>query len=683
MALFVGTDIGGTFTDIVGFDAERQTLSFGKKLTNRGDLVEGVVSCLHDVGLAPRSVDVLKHGTTQVINTLLERKGARTALVTTAGFKDILEIGRAGRPVAFDLHYKREAPLVERSMCFEVDERIDARGAVVRPLTPAALASLKNALEAARVEAVAISFLNAYANPDHERQVAKYLRESLPGVYVAAGSELSREWYEYERTSTAAANAYIGPRAAGYVDRFDRRLAEERFGGVFYMMGSNGGVLPVARAREQPIALIESGPIGGCVGASVYAKQLGIRGLVAFDMGGTTAKCALVEDGFFEIQGSYYVGGYDRGLPLRTPVLDIVEVGTGGGSIAYLDGRRLRVGPRSAGSEPGPVCFGKGGRDPTVTDANLVLGRISGSRFLNGALPLDAAAAREAMAEKIGSGLGYQGTAAWEDVAAGILTLANAQMATAIKEITIERGKDVRDFVLFAFGGGGPMHGIDLARELRIPRVIVPPEPGNFSALGMLFADARVDDMQSFRLSMAELGAGTLGERTEEMRERVRRTLSKDFGAETAVYEYQAEMRFKGQKHSLRVPFSPMDDGKALAGRLFASYLRKYGHVDEQSPVEVIGVRVAGFASTGTPDVRLIHKFPPAGRPTPREHREVRFSSSPARVRTSVYARESLPRDFEIVGPVIVEEFGATTVVGPDERLRVGTFGEMAVELAI
>src|SRR5579871_3083318 len=237
MALFVGTDIGGTFTDIVGFDAERQTLSFGKKLTNRGDLVEGVVSCLHDVGLAPRSVDVLKHGTTQVINTLLERKGARTALVTTAGFKDILEIGRAGRPVAFDLHYKREAPLVERSMCFEVDERIDARGAVVRPLTPAALASLKNALEAARVEAVAISFLNAYANPDHERQVAKYLRESLPGVYVAAGSELSREWYEYERTSTAAANAYIGPRAAGYVDRFDRRLAEERFGGVFYMMG--------------------------------------------------------------------------------------------------------------------------------------------------------------------------------------------------------------------------------------------------------------------------------------------------------------------------------------------------------------------------------------------------------------------------------------------------------------
>ena len=681
MALFVGTDIGGTFTDIVGFHSDTGTLSFGKKLTNRDDLVEGVVSCLHEVKLDPSSIDLLKHGTTEVINTLLERRGARTALVVTAGFRDLLEIGRAGRPVAFDLDYAREPPLIERNLCFEIGERIDARGEIVLPLDRCQLQSLAAALKRAEVDAIAISLLNSYLNPIHEIEIARFLRDELPGVYITTGCELSREWFEYERTSTAVANAYIGPRTAGYVNRFDERLAAESFHGVFYMMGSNGGVLPVNRARQQPIALIESGPIGGCVGASVYAKALNINHIIAFDMGGTTAKCALVENGFFDIQASYFIGGYDRGLPLRTPVLDIVEVGTGGGSIASVEGQRLRVGPKSAGSEPGPVCFGRGGTEPTVTDANLVLSRISGGRFLNGSLPLDAAGAEAAVMERVGSKLGYAGRSSLDEVASGILTLANMQMATAIKEITIERGRDVRDFVLFAFGGGGPLHGVDLARELRIPKVIIPPEPGNFSALGMLFANARVDDVRSLRIDVNDVVAASFAETLAEMEARVTTTLHQDFSAESIFFELRAEMRFRGQKHSLRIPFTDGEEGAALKRNFFDAYRRRYGHVDEQSQVEIIGIRVAGFATTEIPDLGRIKRIAEGPSSAQREFRDVYSAMTGKRVSTPVYSRDQLTRGFIATGPLIIEEFGSTTVIGPGDTVELGDYGELSVNL--
>ena len=682
MSLFVGTDIGGTFTDVVGYDSSAGKLTFGKKLTNRSDLVEGVMSCLDEVALPLAAIDTLKHGTTQVINTLVERSGARTALVTTAGFRDIVEIGRAGRPIAFDLNYTREAPLVERELCIELAERINAQGEVVTPIAADDLDRLVARLTELDVEAVAVSFLNAYLNPVHEIAVTELLRERMPHAYVTAASELSREWFEYERTSTAVANAYVGPKTKGYVKRFDNKLSEAAFPGLFYMMGSNGGVLPVKRTMEQPIALVESGPIGGCVGAAVYANHLGLERLIAFDMGGTTAKCALVEGGLSEVQDTYYVGGYDRGIPLRTPVLDIVEVGTGGGSIAYVEGARLHVGPISAGSDPGPVCFGRGGEKPTVTDTNLILGRIGGARFLNGQLPLDIAAANDAIAGEICRPLGYTAEADTDRVADGILTLANAQMATAIKEITIERGRDVREFALFVFGGGGPLHGVELARELGIPQVIVPPEPGNFSALGMLFADARVDEVQSFRLDVEDLSASALQAQIRDLKARAEQTLQDDFAATSVTFEHQAEMRFRGQRHSLRVVFAPDDDGAKLRRNFFAEYLRKYGHVDEHNPVEIIGVRVAGFAATYTPDIATVKQMPAAQSVDPREIREVFFANAETRVSTSVFEREKLPVGFEADGPAIVEEFGSTTVVGPGDHLRVGELGEMTIDVA-
>jgi N-methylhydantoinase A len=678
VALYVGSDIGGTFTDVVGFDSAQGKLYFGKQLTNRDDLAEGVLDCLEGIGLKPRTIDLLKHGTTQVINTLLERRGARTALVTTAGFRDLLEIGRAGRPVAFQLDYEREPPLVERELRLEIDERIDAHGRVVRPLRPAALAELAAELRELRVDAIAVSFLNAYLNPEHELAAARYLRQEFPAAYIATGSELSREWFEYERSATAVANAYVGPRTSTYIDRFDTRLYAANFGGLFHLMASNGGVLTAQRAKESPIALIESGPIGGCVGAAVYADHLGIRNMIAFDMGGTTAKCALIENGQFEVQPTYYVGGYDRGFPLRSSVLDIVEVGTGGGSIAHVRNGRVFVGPQSAGSDPGPACFNRGGSKATVTDINLLLGRIGGGRFLDGELSLDADIARQVVTTEIAQPLGYDDSAL-DNVAAGVLALANAQMATAINEITTERGRDARDFTLFVFGGGGPLHGIDLARELRIKRVVIPPEPGNFSALGMLFADARADETRSLLLDLVPESVNLLQTAARRMIESVKRSLEHDFEGASMTFEIVSEMRFKGQRHSVRTPFALTMDVEALRVRFLELYRQHYGHVRESAPIEIIALRVSGLATTPKPPVSQLHRIPSEGDPRPRAHRSVYSLSARERRETPIFTRETLPAGFKAKGSMIIEEFGSTSVIGPNEEIEVGALGEITV----
>ena len=509
MRYMIATDTGGTFTDVAVYDRESDRVTYGKSLTNYKDLIQGVIDGMATTGASLREAMLFKHGTTHVINTLIERTGANTALVTTKGFADSLEIGRGNRPVPFALMYQRSAPLVARNRRYEVSERIDFNGDVVQPLSVAELEALAATLEVEGVEAVAVSFVNSYANPAHEEEVAAFLQGRLPHAYVTCGTRLTREWFEYERTSTAVANAYVGSRMSAYVETFDERLHELGFKGTFYMMGSNGGVLSQAHAVEQPVALVESGPIGGCIGAAAYARELGISRAIAFDMGGTTAKCALVLDGKFEVQPVYYVGGYDYGFPLKTPVLDIVEVGAGGGSIASVDGTgSLSVGPRSAGSEPGPVAFGRGGEEPTVTDANLVLGRIGADNFLNGKLKLDLPKAGAAIRDRVALRLGYTGETGTDAAAQGILDIATTTMSSAIKEITIERGHDVREFTLFAFGGGGPLFASVLARRLRIPHVIVPPHPGNFSTLGMLTAGARFD---LSRMVVAEMTDAAVG----------------------------------------------------------------------------------------------------------------------------------------------------------------------------
>ena len=410
MTCVVAVDIGGTFTDLVAYERDTQTVTYTKSPTTYENFVDGILDCFVKAKIAPGDARFFNHGTTLVINALIQRRGAKTALVTSQGFRDVLEIARANRPDPFDLHYQRDEPLIPRELRFEVPERLDAKGRVLVPLDIAELGKLALLFKGLDIEAVAVFFMNSYIDPTHEKRAADLLRRMLPDAFVTCSTELTQEWYEYERCSTAAANAYVGPQVTTYIRRLDNDLKARDFNGSLFMMGSNGGLLSVARTCEQPIGLVESGPIGGCIGASAYAETLGFDNVVAFDMGGTTAKCALVERGRFNVNSVYYANGYIRGFPIKSPVIDIVEVGSGGGSIIWLDERnRLHVGPQSAGSTPGPVCYGRGGAEPTVTDANLVLGRLNPKRFLGGELSLSAEMAKRALAERIATPLHYFG----------------------------------------------------------------------------------------------------------------------------------------------------------------------------------------------------------------------------------------------------------------------------------
>lgn len=681
MRYLVAADTGGTFTDIAVYDAEARRVLYGKSLTRYDDLVEGVLDALGNTGVSLDQARLLKHGTTFVINTLLQRNGSRTALVTTRGFRDLLEIARGNRPVPFMLGYRRDPPLVPRTLRFEINERMRADGTASVVPDDADIDHVAEQLQAAGVDAVAVSFLNAYANPDHEERVAARLAARLPHAFVTASTSLTREWYEYERTSTAVANAYVGGRMRDYIRGFDARLRERGFGGTFFMMGSNGGVLSVQRTLEQPVALVESGPIGGCIGAAAYAQALGLQRVIAFDMGGTTAKCALIQDGRFEVQPIYYVGGYEHGFPLKTAVLDIVEVGAGGGSIAAVDAQgRLSVGPRSAGSEPGPVAYGRGGTEPTVTDANLVLGRISDGAFLSGKLRLDRRASAEAITARVAQPLGYQASTGLDIAAQGILDLSATAMAGAIKEITIERGLDARDFVLMVFGGGGPLFGSTLARRLRIPMVVVPPHPGNFSTIGMLIAGARIDLARTLVTNLSDESLAAVNHEFALLEETARTNMATELQSPAVQFEHWLEARYRGQTHTVRAPYSPGQPAAQFRSSFEDTYRRRYGHLNPDCDVEVLGLRLGASAAVPCPD--LEHLLTPAanGTPSPATHREVYFPGH-GRLDTPVWRREHLPAGFSGSGPAVIEEFSSTTIVDPGDRFQVGKLGELQIEL--
>ena len=680
MGHLVAADTGGTFTDVAVYDPEGGQIRFGKALTTYGDLVEGVMAGVDEAGARADAAASLRHGTTHVINAFLQRRGARTALVATRGFRDVLELARGNRPVPFDLGFRRDPPLIPRALCHEVAERVGSRGEVILPLDEAALDAVAGELARAGVEAVAVSFVNAYANPAHERRATELLRARLPGVFVTAGTELTREWFEYERSATAAANAFVGPDVARYAAGFERRFAAEGFRGDLAMMASNGGVMPFSAAVERPVALVESGPIGGVIAAAEYARALGLERVIAFDMGGTTAKCALVEDGAFAVESTYWVGGAARGFPIRSPVLDIVEVGAGGGSIAWVDPQgRLHVGPRSAGSEPGPVAFGRGGTEPTVTDANLVLGRIGGGAFLGGRLRLDRDAAATAIRDRVARPMGYaEGEGA--RVARGILDLAGTHMAGAIKEITVARGHDVRDFTLLVFGGGGPIFGADLARGLGIPRVVVPPEPGNFSALGMLLAGARLDVARSVVADLSGAGLATLSEVRAALEAEARDAALREFGGATASLRVQAEMRYRGQRHGVLVEVGGTFDGASLREAFEAVYRRRFGRsLGEDFAPEVVGLRIVAEAATARPDLGALSPRA-TGAPVPAAHRPLHVPAG--WVEAPVWRRDTLPIGFRLTGPAVIEEYGSTTLLGPGDEATVGVLGEIAVRVA-
>lgn len=679
----IAADTGGTFTDLAVYDTESGATRFGKTLTTYRDLVEGVLAGLEDAEARLDQASLFKHGTTHVINAFIQRHGARTALVTTKGFRDVLEIARGNRPETFNLRYRRLPPLVPRSLRFEVAERIDGQGRVLQPLDVASVEALAPLLREANIEAVAISLLNAYANAEHEERTRDLLRRLMPDVYVTIGTELSREWMEFERTSTAVANAFVGAQMSTYVGGFDKALKARAFAGRFYMMGSNGGVMSADDAVAQPVTLVESGPIGGCIGAAAYADALGLSRLIAFDMGGTTAKCALVEDGRFEVVNTYWVGGYERGFPIRTPVLDIVEVGAGGGSIAWIDANnRLCLGPRSAGSTPGPIAFRRGGKEPTVTDANVVLGKIGSDSFMNGRLTLDAEGAMRAIDSQLASPLSFTGSERVDHVAQGILDLATVTMSGAIKEITVERGRDIRDYELFVFGGGGPLFGAELARSLGIRHVIVPPHPGAFSSLGMLMAEARRDAARTFLKELSEESLRSAAGILAKMSAELRTSMASEFDVSKISFHYEADMNYVGQSHTVRIQLPAnlaIDDARAA---FEAVYRARYGHLNEETNIAFVVLRVGGLVPTLRPTLEALGVATGHDDVKPHAHRPVYFAALSRRIDTPVYRRAALPVGFEIEGPAIVEEYSSTTVVPPLDTLTVGSFGELRIACA-
>src|SRR3954452_8160346 len=500
--IFVAVDIGGTFTDLIGFDDETQTFVQAKSLTTPAELTQGVINCLKESGIDAGRIDELIHGSTTAINTLIERKGAKTGLVVTRGTRDVYIIGRGNRPEAYNLLFHKHRPLVSRRLTREVEERVLPSGGVHARLDRTSLKEACRVLKEEGVDAVAVCFLHSYVNPDHERAAGEALREALPDAYLSLSHDILREYREFERMSTTVVNAYIGPKGGGYVKSLKSNLGDSGFRGNLSIMRSNGGVMTPEVATERPVAMMESGPVGGIIASAGVGEALGFQNVISFDMGGTTARASLVRDGEPTLAPGYYVGGYASGHPVMLPMIDVVEVGAGGGSIAWRDDiGALKVGPQSAGADPGPICYRGGGTEPTITDANVVLGRLDPDNFLGGQMKLDADGAAKGIAEKIAKPLKMDTIAA----AQAIIEIAISKMSLAVREVSVEKGYDPRDFALVASGGAGPLHVIAIARELHIPTVIVPLFPSHFSALGMLVADERHDFIRTYYSDLATL----------------------------------------------------------------------------------------------------------------------------------------------------------------------------------
>ena len=696
----LGVDIGGTFTDLVWVDDATGEVRVGKLLTTPKDpaqaVEQGVLRLLEDAGAVPAGVRALIHGTTLATNALIERKGARTGLLTTAGFRDALEIGREGRYDMYDLFIDPPAPLVPRHLRLEVEERLNADGSVRRPLDVASARTAIGRLLAEGIEAVAISLLHAYRNPVHEEALVRLVTEMAPGLPVACSSEVVPEIREYERTSTTAANVYVMPLMARYLDDLERKIADMGIRGGFYIMLSSGGIATPATAKRVPVRLVESGPAAGALAAARAARQAGEDRLLSFDMGGTTAKACVIDRGEPLLAREFEVARADRfkkgsGLPIRVPVIEMIEIGAGGGSVARLDRMNLlKVGPDSAGADPGPACYALGGREPTVTDADLVLGYLDPDFFLGGRMRLDVDAARRAITDFVGKPMGFDlARAAWS-----IHRVVNENMAAAARIHGIERGKDLRAYPLFAFGGAGPVHGWNVGRILKVPRVLVPFGAGAASALGLLAAPLAFDFVRtaSQRLDQADwpginrLFAGMEAEGRAVLREA-------GIADADMTFRRTAEMRYVGQGHEVEgpVPSGPLgpESLAALTSGFEDAYRALYHRTPMGVPIEALnwrlvvsgpeaGVRISSSVSGGA------SKRSEAALqvPQPKRARKAYFPEAGGYVDTPVYDRYALTPGMAFAGPAIIEERESTTVIGTDARIRVDEARTLVAEPA-
>ena len=661
----IGVDVGGTFTDAVAFDASDGTLRWAKVPSTPGAPARGVLDAVAALTSDLSAVERFVHGITIGTNAIIERKGADVWVVTTKGFRDTLEIQRTERRELYDIRTLKPPSFVPRTRVLEADERMRHDASVHRALAPAECERIADTLRSAGAESVAVCFLHSFANDAHERAMRASLVSAAPAAYVCTSSEVLPEIREYERFATTVLNAYIGPLMSRYLEALESRLAARGFARTIFLTTSNGGVVSAARARRLPVQTILSGPAGGVAASVELGERLRTRNLITCDMGGTSTDVCLVEGLRAPLTTEQMIAGY----PNRTPQVEIVTIGAGGGSIAWLDGgETLAVGPRSAGADPGPAAYGRGGTEPTVTDANLVLGRLGSGTKLASTLALDATLARAAL-DRLAVAFGGIETHALAD---GVIRIAVARMVSAIKEISIAKGYDPRDFALLAYGGAGPMHGALVAAELDIEHVIVPPNPGNFSAFGCLVSDLRITRTRTVLVetrrgawtTVADVFGSLLRESGSELeREGV--------GASDIVFRRELGMRYVGQSWELVVPIAPGVDSLREAELAFhAAHAKRYGHgVD--APAEVVTVRVTASARTARPALHgPEHDDTDANART----RPVFFGG--AWSDTAVLARPALGAGTAVAGPALVEEMGAVTVVPPGWRLEVGTIGE-------
>lgn len=687
----VGVDIGGTFTDVVLL-GEDGTLHTRKVLSTPDDyahgVIDGITAALEDAELDPGQVDGVVHATTVASNTVLEGRGARTALVTTEGFRDVLEMRRLRIPVMYDLQYDKPKPLVPRRRRYEIRERMGPRGQVWRELDRGSVTAVAEALRGENVEAVAIALLNAYASDEHEHAVAELVRETLGDhVYVSCSADILPEIREYERTSTTVVNAYVGPAVSRYLSSLSEKLGAIGIEGTLEIMQSGGGTMSPIAAKERAAYLVESGPAAGVIACGQLARATGQRNMISFDMGGTTAKAAMLEDGEPVKTSEYEIGGginlssrlvKGGGYAIKLPFIDVSEIGAGGGSIISLDEfGGARVGPESAGADPGPVSYRRGGTSATLADALLVLGYLNSSQLAGGAVALDPAAAHAAVKEQVAEPLGLSVA----DAAFGIVNVAVATMTRAVKAVSTYRGRDPRDFALCAFGGNGPVVGVEIARALSMRQVIVPPAPGVFSAVGLLFSPSEQEFVRTLLVRMREADPARIEETYAELLEDARAVLEREgMRVSEAVVNRLADLRYVGQAYELTVPVAdgPLDVDR-LVRDFVAEHERTYGHGSLDDPVDLVSIRVRVRVPRGAPSSTTLRS---AGSRTANgsKPRSAYFGPEIGVLDVPVISRADLASEVQ-EGPLFVDEYDSTTMIPSGCRARLDDFGSISIDV--
>jgi N-methylhydantoinase A len=674
--------IGGTFTDIAAFDEKNGRIVFGKSLSTPDRLVNGIDAAVDRAGVKFADSNLFLHGSTVAINTLLERTGARTALITTKGFRDVYEIGRINRPDAYNLFFQKHDPLVERALRFEVKERMLADGEAHIPLDEQEVIALADRLNEMKIEGVAILFLHCYRNPNHEARAKKLIEKRYPHLFVSASHELSQEYREFERCSTVVANAYIGPRVRSYLQGISEHLNEAGFKGSFLVVQSTGGLYESVQAQSHCVRMMESGPAAGVIGTQALCHALGLSNAIAFDMGGTTAKAGVIYKGEALTTGTALLGGYEKALPVQIAMMDIFEVSAGGGSIARIDETgALHVGPQSAGARPGPACYALGGAEPTVTDANLVLGRLGADRFLGGEMKLDKQAAESAVRDRIAKPLGMDVTQA----ADGVLRITATAMSYAVKGVTTERGLDAGDFTLVAYGGAGPLHATQVARELGIRKVIIPRAPGLFSAFGMLFSDLRYDFVRTWPASLNNVAFDEIEQIYREMEDSGREAISNtSLTSRKVTIKRAADMRYVGQEHAVTVDLPlklfTRQDRDGIKKCFDEMHQLRYGTSAPGEAAEIVSLRSTITGVVAKPPLASVKKGspkPPTAAFTGK--RRAFFTAKRGFVETPTYARDALLSGNRIAGPALIEEHASTTVLFPGDTMTVDKLGNLTI----